>query len=113
MNRKVVEIVTAILLVGGLAGVLSTIITPQNLNILLLALLPIGLFIQNHQKTFREEWGKWEFLVTPLRYFIFGVLIVGFIVYLIVNWPSVLTPIYMASLTLGLFSANQIYLQKC
>jgi len=112
MDRKNAEIyATIILLIVGISGVVSTIILPQNLNILLLALLPIGLFLQNHKRFMGTFYGKYGFLLTYLRYAIFCVLIIGFAFYIIVNW-GVWTPIFMVILSLGLFLANRIFLQN-
>ena len=74
-GKKVENYLTIILLIVGLCGILSTIIVPQNLNILLLRLLPIGLFLQNHQRFMGTFYGKYGFLLTYLRFAIFCVLI--------------------------------------
>jgi len=102
---------TILLLIVGLAGILFTIILPQNLNVLLLVLLPIGLFLQNHQKFMGEFYGKFGFLLTILRYIIFAFLVMGFIFYIFTNWGE-WRPIFTAILSLGLFMANRIFLQN-
>ena len=104
-------VVSSLLLIIGFLGVLSISITLQNLNILLLALLPVGLFFQNHLKTLQAAWGKFGWLASPLRYFYFGVFILGFIVYIIGNWGT-WTPVFMVIISLGFFFANHIFIQK-
>jgi len=82
MKPKTVGIIAIVCLLIGLFGVIGTVILPQNLNVLLLALLPIGLFLENHKVMmdvfYGEFFGK---VLKGIRLLILLALIVGFAFY--------------------------------
>jgi len=106
-----VGIVAIICLVIGIIGVVLTVIVPQNLNILLLALLAIGLFLENHKALMDTFYGPiFGMVLKGIRILILVALVVGFAFYIITNL-GIWTPIFMALLSIGLFFANRSFNQ--
>ncbi|PKL64859.1 MAG: hypothetical protein CVV32_07240 [Methanomicrobiales archaeon HGW-Methanomicrobiales-3] len=118
MESKTVGIIAILGLVIGLFGVIGTVILPQNLNVLILALLPISLFLENHKilmdSFYGDFFGK---ILKGIRLLILFALIVGFAFYFIlaVIGGAVITPLFTALLCVGLFFANRSFnqLQIC
>ena len=112
MELRTVGIIAMVCLLLGIGGILFTQIVPQNVNVLLLALLAIGLFLENQKDVMRTFYGPiLGGVITCIRYFIFATLVVGFGYYviLLILGTVVITPLFSALLTIGLFSATIIF----
>jgi len=111
MESKTVGILAIICLVIGVIGVVLTVVMPQNLNILLLALLAIGMFLENHKDFMNAFYGETIGMVLKaIRILILVALVLGFAFYILTNL-GVWTPIFMALLSIGLFFANRSFNQ--
>jgi hypothetical protein len=112
MERRTVGIIAMVCLLLGIGGILFTVIGPQNVNVLLLALLAIGLFLENQKVIMRTFYGPiLGGMITCIRYFIFVTLVVGFGYYvvLLILGTVVITPLFSALLAIGLFTSTIVF----
>jgi len=114
MDKKTVGLIAILCLVVGMVGMVATVILPQNLNILLLALLAIALFLENHKVLMDAFYGKtFGTALKVIRIIILAALVLGFAFYIILSaiGGAVITPLFMAILSIGLFLSNRIFNQ--
>ena len=106
-REQIGEAIAIILLLIGFGGILITTIVPQNLNILLLAMLAVAIFFANQRMVLDQR-------VLPgisnLRYLFYFALAIGFPYYFIVTGSMI--ALYSAALALGLSLANWIFRQN-
>jgi len=104
MNRKIIAIIAIILYIVAVIGILFLVQTPA---IVLLTMLPIGLFLVSHEAKFAEVYGP-KFIY--LGYFILGVFFIGILVllgYSLITGGSYYAPLFTTILAIALFFSNQ------
>jgi len=111
MNQRYTALFAAIFLIIAIIGIIATV---QTFLAILLALLPIGLFLENNKIKIANFYGpKLGPKTNYIRYIVLFAFGVGLVVYVVVSAISGIgllsPPTFMILLTIGLFLSNYVF----